>query len=200
MLLNASIGFSAHFRHLFIQFYRKCVFNFVPDTSLECANARFNFVFGRSILKHCHSISCFVTRFRQLQFKFVGHSSWARDSKNNFVYWHSFSTKFQSNSSPRCKGPITLDEFELFERITNLILYIPNSISDTNEFQWQLTNLNAEFLNLIEKKRMWMTIWRNWTLYLNAVSFSGRNWIKNWRNWMKRWRKMGGKTYIKVLL
>ena len=91
--------------------FRKYVFNFVPDT-LECANARFNFVFGRSIMKHCYSISYFVTRFRQLQFKFVGHSIWARDSKNNFVYWHSFLSYFQSNSSPRCKGPITLDEFE----------------------------------------------------------------------------------------
>ena len=91
--------------------FRKCVFNFVPDP-LECANARFNFVFGRSILKHCHSISCFVTRFRQLLFQFVGHSSWARDSKGNFVYWHSFSSKFQSKSSPRCQGPITPDEFE----------------------------------------------------------------------------------------
>ena len=66
------ICFPAHFRPLFK--FRKCTFNFVPDT-LECANARFNFVFGQSILKHCHSISCFVTRFRQLQFKFVGHSS-----------------------------------------------------------------------------------------------------------------------------
>ena len=70
------------------------------------------FVFGRSILKHCHWILCFVTRFRQLLFIFVGHSSWTRDSKSNFVYWHSFSSKFQSKSSPRCKGPITPDEFE----------------------------------------------------------------------------------------
>ena len=92
--------------------FRKCVFYFVPDP-LECANARFNFVFGRSILKHCHSISCFVTRFRQLLFKFVGQSSYkARDSKINFVYWHSFSSKIQSKSSPKCKGPITPDEFE----------------------------------------------------------------------------------------
>ena len=91
--------------------FRLCVFNFVPDT-LECVNARFNFDFGRSTLKDCHSVSCFVTCFRQVQFKCVGHSSWARDSKNNIVYWHSFSSKLQSNSSPRCKGQITLDEFE----------------------------------------------------------------------------------------
>ena len=72
---------------------------------LECANDRFNFVFGRSLLKHCHSILCFLTRFRQLQWNFVGHNRWARDSKINFVYWHSFSSlKFHSKSSPRYKG------------------------------------------------------------------------------------------------
>ena len=38
----------------------------------------------------------------------------------------------------------------LFKIMTNLY-YIPNSISDTDEFQSQLTNLNAEFLKLIEK-------------------------------------------------
>ena len=42
---------------------------------IKYANARFNFDFGRSILKHCHSVSCFVTPFRHLQFKFVGHST-----------------------------------------------------------------------------------------------------------------------------
>ena len=73
---------------------------------------------------------------------------------------------------------------------------IRNSLSDRDEFQWQLTNLNAEFFNLIDEKRMWMTIWRNWTLDLNAVSFSGRNWIENWWNWMKRWRKWAGKPIL----
>ena len=138
----------------------------------ECS-FQFEFVFGRSILKHCYSISCFVTRFRQLLFKFVGHSSWARDSKSNFVYWHSFSSKFQSKSSPRCKGPITPDEYE-WQNNEEFDPCIRNSLSDRDEFQWQLTNLNAELLNLIDKKRMWMTIWRNWTLDLNAVSFFGR--------------------------
>ena len=56
-----------------------------------------------------------------------------------------------------------------------------------------MTNLNAEFFNLADKKRMWMTIWRNWNLEFNAVSFSGRNWIENWWNWMQRWRKWAGK-------
>ena len=41
-----------------------------------------------------------------------------------------------------------------------------------------------------------MTIWRNWTLDLNAVSFSGRNWIENWWNWMPRWRKWAGKPIL----
>ena len=74
--------------------------------------------------------------------------------------------------------------------------YIPYSPSDTDEYQWQLTNLNAEFLKLIDKTRMWMTIWRNWTVDLNAVSFSGRNWIENWWNWMQRWRKWAGKPIL----
>ena len=74
--------------------------------------------------------------------------------------------------------------------------YIPYSPSDTDEFQWQLTNLNAEFLKLIDKRRMLMTIWRNWILDLNEVSFSGRNWIENWWNWMLRWRKWAGKPII----
>ena len=147
--------------------FRKCVFNFVPDP-LECANARFNFVFGRSIFKHCHSISCFVSRFRQLLFRFVGHSSWARDSKIKFVYWHSFSSKFQSKSSPRCKSPITPDEFEwqnndFVWKYDEFDPCIRNLLSDRDEFQWQLTNLNACILNLIDQKRIRMPIWRNWT-------------------------------------
>ena len=129
--------------------FRKCVFNFVPDT-LECVNAHFNFVFGRSILKHCHSISCFVTRFRQLQFKFVGHSSWARDSKNNFVYWHSFSSKFQSNSSPRCKGPITLDEFEW----------------QNNEFVRKNDKFDPTFLTRLATLTNFSDNWQIWMLNL----------------------------------
>ena len=128
-------------------------------------------------------------------------SSWARDSKSNFVYWHSFSWKFQSKSSPRCKGPITPDEFEwqnneFVWKNDEFDPCICNSLSDRDEFQWQFTNLNAELLNLIDKKRMCMTIWRNWTLDLNAVSFFGRNWIENWWNWMKRWRKWAGKPIL----
>ena len=140
--------------------------------------------------------------FTERQFKFVGHSSWARDSKSNFVYWHSFSSKFQSKSSPRFKGPIALDEFEwqnndfFFCKNDECDPCIRNSLSDRHEFQWQLTNLNAEFFYLIDKKRMWMAIWRNWTLDLNAVSFSGRNWIENWWNWMKRWQKWAGKLIL----
>ena len=135
--------------------------------------------FGRSILKHCYSISCFVTHFRQLQFKFVGHSSWARDSKNNFVYSHSFSSKFQSNSSPRCKGQITLDEFEwqnneFVQKEWRIWSYIPNSLSDTDEFQWQLTNLNAGIFKFDWQKTNVNDYLTNWTLDLNAVSFSGR--------------------------
>ena len=87
------------------------------------------------------SILCFVTRFRQLQFKFVCHSSWARDSKSNFVYWHSFSSKFQSKTSPRCKGPITLDELEWQNtefawKNDEFDPCIRNSLCDRDEFQW----------------------------------------------------------------
>ena len=42
--------------------------------------------------------------------------------------------------------------------------------------------------------------WRNWTLHLNAVSFSGRNWIENWWNRMKRWRKWAGKPIYLISL
>ena len=123
--------------------------------------------------------SCFVTRFRQLQFKFVGLSRWARDSNDNFVYWHSFSSKFQSNLSPRCKGPITLDEFEkkywICSKEWRIWSYIPNSLSDTDEFQWQLTKLNFKF----ERSKLFRTklYWK--LLILNAE-------VTN----------MGGKTYI----
>ena len=146
--ITNNIGFPAHFRHLFIKF-RKCVFNFVPDTQ-DCANARFNIVFGWSILKHCHSISCFVTRFHQLQFKYVGHSSWARDSKNNFFYWHSFSSKFQSNSSPRYKGPITLDEFEW----------------QNNEFVRKNDEFDPTFLTRLATQTNFSNNWRIWMLNL----------------------------------
>ena len=94
--------------------------------------------------------------FVNMLFKFVGHSSWARDSKSNFVYWYSFSSKFQSKSSPRCKGPITPDEYEWQNNEFVWKNYefdpcIRNSLSNRDEFQWQLTNLNAELLNLIDK-------------------------------------------------
>ena len=163
------------------------------------------FLFGRSILKHCHSISCFVTRFRQLEFKLIGNISWARDSKNNFVYCHSFSSKFQSNSSPRCKGSITLDEFEWqnneFVRKNDEFdpTFLTRLATQTNfSDNWRIWMLNFEIW--LTKKRIWMTIWGNWTLDLNAESFFGRNWIENWWNWMQRWRKGAGKPIIYTVL
>ena len=93
-----NIGFPAHFRHLFIQFKKKRCFNFDPDT-LECANARFDVVFGQSILKHCHTISCFVTRFRQLQFKFVCHSAEHETAKS--IIFQSFTqNRLQDYNGP----------------------------------------------------------------------------------------------------
>ena len=75
--------------------------------------------------------------------------------------------------------------------------YLTHLATQTNSSDNKLTNLNAEFLKLIDtKRRMWMTICRNWSLDLNAVSFSGRNWIENLWNWMLMWRKWAGKTYI----
>ena len=133
-------------------------FQFRPGHSGMC-DCSFNFVFGRSILKHCHSISCFVIRFRQLQFKFVGHSSWARDSKSNFVYWHSFSSKFQSKSSPRCKGPnntwrIWMTKImNLFERMTNSILAFVTRFSDSMDLlQMDIHRRVNEFMHLLLSK------------------------------------------------
>ena len=172
-------------------------FQFRPGPSGMC-ECSFQFRLWSINLKHCRSIPCFVTHFRQLQFKFVGHSSWARDSNNNFVYRHSFSSKFQSKSSPRCRGPIWMTEYWICSKEWRIWSYIPYSPSDTDEFQWQLTNLNAESIKLIDKTWMWMTIWRNWTLDLNAVSCSGRNWIEDLWNWMQRWRKWAGKPILRT--
>ena len=136
-----------------------------------------------SLSFNCHSISCFVTRFRQLEFKFSGNINWARDNKNNFVYCHSFSSKFQSNSSPRCKGSITLDEFEWqnneFVRKNDVFdpTFLTRLATQTNfSDNWRIWMLNFEIW--LTKKRIWMTIWGNWTLDLNAESFFGRNWIE----------------------
>ena len=143
---------------------------------------------------------CFVTRFRQLRFKFVGHSSWAQDS--NFVYWHSFSSKFQSSSSPRRKGPITLDEFEwqnteFIRRNDEFDPAFLNRLATQTNFSdncriW-MQNFN---IWLTKHAGMWMIIWQKWTLDLNAISFSGRNWIENWWNWLQRWRKWAGKPIL----
>ena len=93
------IGFPAHFRHLFIQLLKLC-FQFRPGY-FEMCECSFQFRLWSINFETLSFNFGFVTRFRQLQFKFVGHSSWARDNKINFVYWHSFSSKFHSNSSPR---------------------------------------------------------------------------------------------------
>ena len=152
-----------------------------------------------------------VFQFRALSPAFVNFNSNSsvtvaeHETAKAISYWHSFSSKFQSKSSPRCKGSITLDEFEwqnneFVWKNDEFDPSIPNSLSDRDEFQWQLTNLDADIFNLIDKKRMWMTIWQNWTLDLNAVRFSGRNWIENWWNWMKRWRKWAGKPILAQLI
>ena len=93
-----------------------------------------------------------------------------------------------------------MTEYWICSKVWQIWSYIPYSPSDTDKFQWQLTNLNAEFLKLIHKTWMWMTIWRNWTLDLNAVSFSGQNLIENWWNWMQRWRKWAGKPIITMII
>ena len=56
------------------------------------------------------------------------------------------------------KVHITLDEFQLqnVEFVWNNDEFnpsIPNSLSGRDEFQWQLTNLNAYFFNLVDKKK-----------------------------------------------
>ena len=148
-----------------------------------------------------HSISCIVTHFCQLQFKFVGHSSWARDSKNNFVYRHSFSSKFQSNSSPRCRGPITLDEFEWqnidivrrndgFDPTFLTRLATQTNFSDN----WRFWMLNL-FIFIDQKTNIWMPIWRTWTLWFGRSKL-----LRTKMNWKlmklnEKVTKMGGKTY-----
>ena len=95
---------SFNFRKMCLQFRPghsgmcECSFQF-RLWSIKFETLSFNFVL-------CHPFSSTAIQIRRSQY------SWAQDSKNNFVYWHSFSSKFQSNSSPRRKGPITLDEFE----------------------------------------------------------------------------------------
>ena len=124
----------------------KCVFNFVPDT-LEYANTRFNFVFGRSILKHSHSVSCFVTRFRQLQFKFVGHSiAEHKTAKSISSIGIHFRQSFTQNRLPDIKAHYNTwriwmaQIMNLFEKIYEFDPSIPNSHSGIDEFQnnWRI--------------------------------------------------------------
>ena len=139
--------FPAHFRHLFIQFKKQCAFNFVPDI-LESANARFKFVCGRSILKHRHSISCFVTHFRQLQSNSsvtVAEHETANSISSIGIH---FRQSFTQNRLPDIKAHITIDEFEwqnseVVWQNDEFDPSIPYSLSGRDEFQWQLTNLNA---------------------------------------------------------
>ena len=74
--------------------------------------------------------------------------------------------------------------------------YIPNSPSDTDKFQWQLTNLNADFFFFIDKK---LNVNDNLTK-LN-LRFEGSKLLRTKLNWklMKlnaEVTKIGGKTYI----
>ena len=111
-------------------------------------NARFNFVFGRSILKHCHTISCFVTHFVNCNWNSSVTVAEHETAKNNFVYRHSFSSKFQSNSSPRCRGPITLDEFEW----------------QNTEFVWRNDEFDPTFLTRLATQTNFSDNWRIWML------------------------------------
>ena len=94
------IGFPAHFRHLSFKF-RKCVFDFAPATLW---NVRLLIRLWSINSKHCHLILCFVIRFSQLQFKFVGHSSWARDSKSNSSIGVHFRQNLNQNRLPDVKA------------------------------------------------------------------------------------------------
>ena len=108
-----------------------------------------------------------------------------------FYLFKAFSSKFHSNSSPRCKGPITLDEFEwqnnefVWEN-DEFDSSISCLLSGRDELQSQLTNLNAEFPNLIDKKQIWMTIMTKLNL-----GFERRKFLRtkvNWKLMKLNWR------------
>ena len=77
-----------------------------------------------------------------------------------------------------------------------LIDCIRNSLSDRDELQWQLTNLNAELLNLIDKKTN-----VNDNLTKLNFRFERSKLLRTKLNWKlmklnEEVTKMGGKTYI----
>ena len=99
--------FSRPFSSSLHSILEKCVFNFVPDTQsgmCECS-LQFRLWSINIILKHCHSISCFVTRFRQLLFKVVGHSIAEHETAKAFssIGIH-FRQSFNQNRLPDVKA------------------------------------------------------------------------------------------------
>ena len=73
--------------------------------------------------------------------------------QNNFVYWHSFSSKFQSNSSPRCRSPITLDEFEWQNT---------EFVRRNDEFDPTFLTRLATQTNFSDNWRIWMLNFQIW--------------------------------------
>ena len=141
ILFNAlwNNSFPTHFRHLFIQL-KKSVFNFFPDT-LEFANAHFNFVFGRSVLTHCHSISCFVTIFINCNSNSSVTVAEHKTAKSFSSIGIHFRQCFTQNNLPY-KAHITLDEFEW----------------QNNEFVWKNYNLILAFLTRLAAETISVTI------------------------------------------
>ena len=154
--------------------------------SINFDTLSFNFVI-------CHPFSSIAIQIRRSQWLSTRQQNQFRLSAFIFV---KVSIKFVSQVyRPNNTWRIWMTEYWICVKEWRIWSYIPYSPSDTDEFQWQLTNLNAEFLKLFDKRRMWMIIWRNWTLDLNAVkSFSGRNLIENW--WIECWGNETGRENL----
>ena len=118
--------------HIFSRYERTCMSvhieseNFPPtDMSFLCIDFPAHFRPGHSgMCECCIRFRLWLIDFETLSFNFVLCYPFSSTAKNlirrsqklstrqqqQFVYWHSF--LFQPNSCPRCKGPITLGEFE----------------------------------------------------------------------------------------
>ena len=130
---NNYIGFPAHFRQLVIQFLKMC-FQFRPGHS-GFWNIVIQFRALSPVFVNCNSNSL-VTGAEHETAKSI--SSIGIHFRQSFI----------QNRLPDIKAHITIDEFEwqnseVVWQNDELDPSIPYSLSGRDEFQWQLTNLNA---------------------------------------------------------
>ena len=153
-----------------------------------------------SIFRHCHSICALSPVFVNCDSNSSVTVAEARDSKSNFGLLHWFRQSFNKNRLPDEKAQQHLTN--LNDKIINLFWKnvefdpcIPNLLSDIDEFQSQLTNLNAEF------KSDWQKTNLNDNLTILNLSFERSKLLRTKLNWKlvnlnEEVTKMGGKTYI----